>query len=170
MPDPASAGLAAEIERQVEQMGFELVELEVAGNRARPILRVYLDRPDSVPGKPGVGTDDCAAVSRALKPMLDARDDLSDRYVLEVSSPGVERPLTRPRDWRRFAGHEVSVRGRGPLAGRARRLDGELLGLSDPDAGEVVGLRLPGGEEVRFPLTEVEKAHLVFRWGGGRPG
>jgi ribosome maturation factor RimP len=170
MPDPADAGLAAEIERQVEQLGFELVELELAGNRARPILRVYLDRPDSVPGTPSVSLDDCTAVSRALEPLLDARDDLSDRYVLEVSSPGVERPLTKPRDWRRFAGHEVSVRGKGPLAGRARRLDGELLGLADGESGDEVGLRLAGGEEVRFPLAEVEKAHLVFRWGGARPG
>jgi ribosome maturation factor RimP len=167
MPDPGSAGLAADIERTVEEMGFELVELEVAGHRARPILRVYLDRPDSVPGTPGVSLDDCTAVSRALEPMLDAREDLSDRYVLEVSSPGVERPLTRPRDWTRFAGQEVSVRGKGPLAGKARRLDGELLGLSD---GDEVGLRLAGGEEVRFPLAEVEKAHLVFRWGEGRAG
>jgi ribosome maturation factor RimP len=97
--------------------------------------------------------------------MLDAREDLSDRYVLEVSSPGVERPLVRPRDWTRFAGQPVSVRGRGTLAGKARRLEGELLGLKGEGGEETVGLRLPGGEEVEFPLAEVEKANLVFRWG-----
>lgn len=158
----AESTLAQEIERRVEEMGFELVELETAGNRVRPILRVYIDRPDSVPGQPGVTLDDCTAVSRGLEPMLDAREELSDRYVLEVSSPGVERPLVRRRDWDRFAGQEVAVRGKGPLAGRARRLEGELLGVSGE--GDVVRLRLPDGEEAEFPLAEVDKAHLLYRW------
>jgi len=166
MADAAGGGLASDIDRTVEVLGYELVELQVAGNRARPILRVYIDRPDSVPGTPAVTVDDCTAVSRALEPMLDAREDLSDRYLLEVSSPGVERPLARPRDWSRFAGQEVSVRGKATLAGKARRLQGILLGLEDGEGGETVGLRLPGGEEVRFPLAEVEKANLVYRWGG----
>jgi ribosome maturation factor RimP len=164
MADATGSGLAADIEAGVAALGFELVELEVAGDRARPILRVSIDRPDSVPGTPSISVDDCTAVSRALEPMLDARDDLSERYVLEVGSPGVERPLVRPRDWTRFAGQEVSVRGRGTLAGKARRLQGELLGLEDDE--KTVALRLPGGEEARFPLAEVEKAHLVYRWGG----
>jgi ribosome maturation factor RimP len=165
MADVSDGGLAADIGRRVDELGYELVELEVAGHRARPILRVYIDRPDSVPGEPSVTLDDCTGVSRALEPMLDAREDLSDRYVLEVSSPGVERPLVRPRDWARFAGEPVSVRGKGPLAGKARRLEGELLGLKGGSGEETVGLRLPGGEEVEFPLAEVEKANLVFRWG-----
>jgi ribosome maturation factor RimP len=166
MADASDGGLAADIERRVDELGFELVELEMAGNRARPILRVYIDRPDSVPGRPSVSLDDCTAVSRALEPMLDAREGLSDRYLLEVSSPGVERPLVRPRDWRRFAGQPVSVRGKGTLAGKARRLEGDLLGVKGGEGEETVGLRLAGGEEVEFPLTQVEKAHLVFRWGG----
>jgi ribosome maturation factor RimP len=165
MADAIDGGLAADIERRVDELGFELVELEVAGHHARPILRVYIDRPDSVPGQPSVTLDDCTAVSRGLEPMLDAREDLSDRYVLEVSSPGVERPLVRPRDWARFAGQPVSVRGKGTLAGKARRLDGELLGVKGGEGEETVGLRLAGGEEVEFPLSEVDKAHLVFRWG-----
>ena len=166
MTDAAPGGLAADIERQVEELGFELVELEVAGHRARPILRVYIDRHDSVPGQPSVTLDDCTAVSRGLEPMLDNYEGLSDRYVLEVSSPGVERPLVRPRDWSRFAGQEVSVRGKGPLAGKARRLEGELVGTKGEAGEETVQLRLAGGEEVEFPLAEVEKAHLVYRWGG----
>jgi ribosome maturation factor RimP len=170
MTDAAPGGLAADIERQVGELGYELVELEVAGNRARPILRVYIDRPGSVPGEPAVSLDDCTAVSRGLEPMLDAYEGLSDRYVLEVSSPGVERPLVRPRDWSRFAGQEVSVRGRAALAGKARRLDGELLGTKGDEGNESVRLRLAGGEEVEFPLAEVEKAHLVYRWGGKQRG
>jgi len=158
----APGTLALEIERRVEEMGFEVVELETAGNRARPILRLYVDRPDSVPGQPSVSLDDCTAISRALEPMLDERADLADTYVLEVSSPGVERPLTKPRDWRRFAGQEVALRGKQALAGKAKRLEGELLGLGEDD--ETVRLRLAGGEEVAVPLAQVERAHLVYRW------
>jgi ribosome maturation factor RimP len=158
----APGTLALDIERRVEEMGFEVVELETAGNRARPILRLYVDRPDSVPGQPSVTLDDCTAISRALEPMLDARDDLADSYVLEVSSPGVERPLTKPRDWRRFAGQEVAVRGKQPLAGKAKRLEGELLGLAEDE--RAVRLRLAGGEEVAVPLAEIDRGHLVYRW------
>lgn len=164
MQQGPDGGLAEVIETRVAELGFELVQLEVAGNRARPILRVFIDRPDSVPGTPSVSLDDCTAVSRALEPVLDAREGLSERYLLEVSSPGVERPLVRPRDWSRFAGQEVSVRGKGVLARKARRLEGELLGLGD--GGESVRMRLAGGEEVSFPLAEVDKAHLLYRWGG----
>ncbi|HEX2091400.1 MAG TPA: ribosome maturation factor RimP [Longimicrobiaceae bacterium] len=160
----ADDSLAREIEGRVEELGFELVSLERAGSRARPILRLYIDRPDSRPGEPGVSLDDCTTVSRALEPFLDAREDLSDRYVLEVSSPGVERPLTRRRDWERFAGAEVAVRGKEPLAGRARRLEGVLLGIDGAEGEERVRLRLADGEEVEVSLAEVSGANLVYRW------
>jgi ribosome maturation factor RimP len=156
--------LSQELERRIEEMGFEMVELERAGNRARPILRLRIDRPDSRPREPGVSLDDCSAVSRALEPHLDAREDLSDRYVLEVSSPGVERPLVRRRDWDRFAGSEVRLKGKQPLAGRAKKLEGVLLGLAGGEDGERVRLRLEGGEEVEVPLAEVSGANLVYRW------
>ena len=159
--------LEREIERRVEELGLELVELERAGDRRRPILRVYVDLPDSVPGQPGVSLEECARVSRALEPYLDEREDLAETYLLEVSSPGVERPLVRPRDWERFAGQEVALRGKAALAGRGKRLEGVLLGLR----GERVGLRLAGGEEVEVPLAEIDRANLVYRWERGRkPG
>lgn len=160
----ASDALTAEMERRVAELGFELVELERAGSRARPILRLRIDRPDSRPGEPAVSLDDCVRVSRALEPFLDAREDLSDRYVLEVSSPGVERPLVRRRDWERFAGSEVRLKGKQPLAGRARSLEGVLLGLGGGEGEERVRLRLPDGEEVEVPLAEVSGANLVYRW------
>ncbi len=164
------AGLADEIARQVEAMGFEMVELEQAGSKARPILRLSIDLPDSRPGEPSVSLDDCARVSRALEPWLDARQGLSDRYVLEVSSPGVERPLLKPRDWERFAGAEVAVKGRGVLADRARRLEGVLLGLRDDEAGRRVALRLPDDEEVEIPLADIDRGNLVYRWERGGKG
>ncbi|HEU0015903.1 MAG TPA: ribosome maturation factor RimP [Longimicrobium sp.] len=156
--------LARELEQRIEALGFELVELEQAGSRARPILRVSVDRPDSEPGKPSVTLDDCTHVSRALEPWLDGREGLSDRYVLEVSSPGVERPLVRRRDWERFGGAEVAVRLREPLEGRGRRVQGTLVGLRGEDR---VALRVQD-DEVEFPLAGVERANLVFRWERGQ--
>jgi ribosome maturation factor RimP len=158
--------LFRDLESRIEELGFELVDLERVGDTRRPILRVRIDRQDSTP-ETGVSLEDCARVSRALEPSLDAREDLSSNYVLEVSSPGVERPLVRRRDWERFAGSEIALRGKGPLAGRTNRLEGTLLGLA---AGEAEGedqvlLRLSDGEEVRVPLAEIKSANLVFQWG-----
>ena len=162
--------LSAEMEDRVAALGYELVELEQAGSRARPILRVSIDRPDSRPGEPSVSLDDCTAVSRALEPWLDEREGLSDRYVLEVSSPGVERPLVRRRDWERFAGAEVAVKGRGVLADRAKRLEGVLLGLRGEDGADRVALRLPNQEEIEIPLADIDRGNLVYRWERGGKG
>lgn len=161
--------LERELEERLEALGFEMVDLEQVGSKARPILRLRIDRPDSAPGSPSVSLEDCAAASRALEPFLDEREDLSERYVLEVSSPGVERPLVRRRDFERFAGQEAALQGKQVLAGRARRLEGTLVGIAgEGEAGERVVLRLPGGEEVEVPRAEITKAHLIYRWGGGK--
>jgi len=165
----AERTLERELEARLEALGYELVELEQAGSKARPILRLRIDRPDSAPGSPSVSLEDCAVASRALEPYLDEREDLSERYVLEVSSPGVERPLVRRRDFERFAGQEVAVKGKGPLAGRARRLEGVLVGLGGAE-GERVLLRLPDGEVVEIPREEITRAHLIYRWGGREKG
>lgn len=157
--------LERELEQRVEELGYELVELEQAGSKRRPLLRMRIDRPDAPPAE-GVTLEDCRRVSRALEPYLDERTDLANTYVLEVSSPGVERPLVRRRDFERFAGQEVALLGKSLLAGRARRLEGELLGVRGEGADERVVLRLPGGEELEIPRAEVTRAHLVFRWGG----
>lgn len=153
----------AELERRIEAMGLELVECSWGGSSRRPILRVRVDRPDSVPGK-GVTVDDCARVSRALEPWLDALEALPERYVLEVSSPGVERPLSRPRDWERFAGEEVSVKVRAPVSGRGGRIRGVLLGWQEGPEGPEVRLRLKEGEELSIPRGEITEAHLIHRW------
>ncbi len=157
-------GMERELEERVEDLGFELVEIQWAGSRNRPIIRVRIDRPDAVPGEGGVAVDECATVSRALEPWLDAHEDVPERYVLEVSSPGVDRPLRKDRDFRRFAGEKVAVKGHDILAGRARRLEGELLGLDDEDGDAAVRLRLPDGDEVRIPRSEIAGANLVFTW------
>ena len=89
---------------------------------------------------------------------------LGGRYVLEVSSPGIERPLVRRRDFERFAGEEIAIRGRAPLAGRGRRLEGELLGVVDEAGEERIRLRLPDGAVVDITRADITRAHLVFRW------
>lgn len=162
MSEPSLEQALAE---RTEALGYELVELEQAGSRGRPVLRVRVDRPDCEPGQ-GVSLEDCARVSRALEAYLDALPTLQSNYVLEVSSPGVERPLVRPRDFERFRGHEVALRGYAPLAGRGRRLQGELLGIAQGPDGERVRLRLEDGEEVEIPRDDIARAHLVFRWNG----
>lgn len=166
------AEIEDELDARVADLGFELVHVEWAGSARRPILRLRIDvPPESEDGRKGtgrgtgVGVDDCARVSRGLEAWLDAHAAMPDKYVLEVSSPGVERPLTRTRDWSRFAGEKVAVKGPEVLADRATRLEGELLGLAEDDEGrQVVRLRLTGGDEVAIPREEITGAHIVFEW------
>lgn len=150
-----------ELEARVEDLGYELVASEWAGSKSRPLLRLRIDVAGGSPGQ-GVTVDDCSRVSRALEAWLDGVEALPERYVLEVSSPGVDRPLVRDRDFDRFRGEWIAVKGRTVLADRARRLEGELLGL-DADSG-AVRLRLQDGAEVSIPKAEITGAHLVFRW------
>ncbi len=154
-----------ELESRVADLGFELVDVEWAGSSRRPIVRLRVDRPDAVPGESGITVDECAVVSRGLEEWLDGHSAMPERYVLEVSSPGVDRPLRRDRDFARFAGERVAVKGPEVLAGRATRLEGELLGLGagEPE-GRSVRLRLDNGDEVDIPRERISGAHLVFSW------
>lgn len=152
--------LERRIERLLEGLGFELVALERGGGRRRPLLRLRIDRPGGDPAGSAVTVEDCAAVSRSLNEALEGDPEAPADYILEVSSPGVERPLVRPRDYRWFAGREVALRGYGPLAGRDRRLTGILLGLSE---GGAVAVEVEG-ERLEVPLEAIAKAHLVYRW------
>jgi ribosome maturation factor RimP len=154
--------IRSEIERRVEELGYEVVEMERAGSNNRPIIRLRIDRPDGPP-EGAVGVDDCVRVSRALEAWLDEAEGLSERYLLEVSSPGVERPLLRARDWERFAGREALVEGDFGEAGT--RLEGTLRGLAGEDRGILE--TAAGPQEVK--LEKVRKAKLVFRWGGSAP-
>lgn len=153
-----------ELDGRVAGLGYELVDVRWGGSGRRPLLKLRIDRPDAEPGK-GVTVDECATVSRALEPWLDAHEALSQRYVLEVSSPGVDRPLVRQRDFDRFRGERVAVVGHDVLLGRSTRLEGELLGLNDAGSdAEAVALRLPGGDEVDVPRSEIRRVNLVFEW------
>ena len=159
----ADEGLEREIESRVAGLGFELVELEQVGSKARPILRIRIDRPDS---DASVTLDDCSHVSRALENYLDESPELGERYVLEVSSPGVERPLVRPRDYQRFAGKEIAIKTSEAIDDLGKRVEGVLRGI---DEKGVVELDV-NGRTVEVPREQIKKAHLVFRWDEKKPG
>ena len=159
------ASLRPEIEHEAEglllDLGIDLVSMNWAGSRSRPVIRLRIER--SPMGDPPVTVDDCARVSRALESWLDEHEEIPERYVLEVSSPGIERPLTRPRDWERFVGEPVVVEGFGVLAERSSRLEAELLRV-DSEPEPTVRLRLGDGAEVGVPLADIKGAHLLFKW------
>jgi ribosome maturation factor RimP len=159
----AEISIAGRVEAQMEALGYELVELQQAGNQPRPILRLRIDREDSAPGS-GVTVEECARVSRALEQHLEEQADISATYTLEVSSPGVERPLVRRRDWDRFVGQDVAVTSSAELANGTKRVQGELLGVAKTGDEERVRLRLENGDEIAVPLAGITRAHLVFRW------
>lgn len=156
-------GVAEQLDARVEELGFELVEIEWAGSDRRPILRLRVDRPGESALDSGVSLDDCVTVSRGLEPWLDELEAVPEKYVLEVSSPGVDRALVRARDFDRFAGQWVAVKGRDILAGKARRLEGELVGLVMEGDREIVRLRNKSGE-FDVPRDEIVRANVVYRW------
>ena len=153
----------------VEAMGFELVTMDRGGGRNRPLLRMRIDHAGDGPERPAVTVEDCAAVTRAVRELLEqeGQEEVGD-WVLEVSSPGVERPLVRPRDFARFAGERIRVRGYEALAGRAKQLDGTLLGLLG-DEEQAFALEIDG-DRIEIPLDAVATARLVYEWGQTRRG
>ena len=158
---PTRPKIRREAEDRLLNLGIDLVSMDWAGSRKRPLIRLRIER--SPMGDAPVTVDDCARVSRALEGWLDEHDEIPERYVLEVSSPGVERPLTRLQDWERFAGESVVVVGYGVLAERSSRLEAELLGL-DLEPEPTVRLRLGDGAEVNVLLADIKRAHLLFKW------
>jgi ribosome maturation factor RimP len=145
--------LLVSIRDHIAGLGFELVDLRRTGTQQCPVLQVRIDRPDSRPGH-GVTADDCAGVSRSLERFLESRAMVGPRYVLEVSSPGVERPLRWPEQWRRFIGRQARVRA-DQLAGRSRV---EILAVPDD---EHVVLRREDGSEVTLAFEAIREAKLV---------
>jgi len=140
----------------VEALGFELFELRIGGTRSRPTVQVRIDRLDGG----SVTVDDCAVVSRAVEAKLDEDGSLGDRYTLEVSSPGLERPLRNAADWHRFVGRRASVSSPA-LNGRE---EVEILAVDGEAGREVVVLRDERGHEQRVALADVKDARLAFHW------
>ena len=141
---------------EVDALGFDLVEFRRGGTGRRPLLDVRIDRRDGSK----VTIEECAHVSRALEPKLDATGLVGDQYVLEVSSPGVERPVRHAADWRRFTGRRASVSS----AAVGGRIEGEIVGIVGEEGAEVAILRDQRGVEHRVALSDIKEARLVFVW------
>ncbi|MDH5643140.1 MAG: ribosome maturation factor RimP [Gemmatimonadota bacterium] len=149
--------LTETIRAKVLEAGFELVDFRRKGSAARPILQVRIDHADSAPGR-GITHDHCALVSRALEAWLDEEKILGERYVLEVSSAGVERPIRWPEHWRRFRGAEVHVRL--PGFGRVRAEIGAVA-----EDGSTVTLHPKGeAEPVTVVISNIHDATLAVDW------
>lgn len=151
-----AARVAAIVEPVVEDLGYRLVRVRVTGTNGCTV-QIMAERPDGT-----MNVSDCEAVSRAVSPALDVDDPIDRAYHLEISSPGIDRPLVRAGDFIRWAGYEAKVEMAAPVAGRKRfrgfveGVDGEMALLRLPDAPE-------GAEPVaRLPLADIGEARLVL--------
>lgn len=152
------AGVAAEIAALVEpslnDMGFRIVRVSISGRNGTTV-QIMAERPDGT-----ITVEDCADISRQLSPLLDAHDPIAGQYTLEISSPGIDRPLARPSDFVAWAGHEARIETKQLVGGR-RRFRGVLKGL----AGNDVELEVPpdqGGPELTLPIGLISEARLVL--------
>lgn len=150
----AGSELADRVERliapSVEDMGYAVVRVMLTG-QARPTLQIMAERVD---GR-AMTVEDCADISRAASALLDVEDPLRGAYTLEVSSPGIDRPLVKPHDFARYAGHVAKVETRRPIDGR-KRFRGTLVDTTERSVR--IGIE---GSVVELPFDAIEKAKLV---------
>jgi ribosome maturation factor RimP len=159
-------------ERVAEPEGIEVVEVQLLGAGRGRLLRIFIDRPmtniaenpnlsDGASARPpGVSHADCEFISHQVGTILDIEDVIpGDSYTLEVSSPGLERKLSKPKDFERFMGQKAKVVLREPVENQ-RRWEGTLAGISEG----VVALEPSTGRVIHFPLDQVQKANLKFDW------
>ena len=154
----AETGVAAEVAALIEpalhDMGFRLVRVSVSGRNGTTV-QIMAERPDGT-----ITVEDCAEISRNVSPLLDAHDPIAGQYTLEVSSPGIDRPLARKSDFEAWAGHEAKIELKELVSGR-KRYRGKLLGLE----GDEVRVEVPsdqGGPQVNLPIGSIAEARLVL--------
>lgn len=147
------AALLAIVEPVVKTLGFDLVRVALGGGPNGLTLQVMAEDPKT--GQLTLGQ--CAAISRALDLPLEEADPIVEEYSLEVSSPGIDRPLTRRQDWVRWAGHEARLRLSSPLAGRKR-----LAGNIGPIEGESIAIEVPDAGVFTVPFAQIETARLAL--------
>ncbi len=136
----------------IENMGYEVVRIMTIGVQ-NPTLQIMIEPQDH--SNPNV--DDCAAVSRAVSAVLDEKDPIAGEYTLEVSSPGIDRPLTKPEHFNRFVGYEAKIETSEPIEGR-KRFKGKIVSL---EKGELVKLNMDG-VEYSLPFEVINKAKLIL--------
>ncbi len=136
----------------IEELGFEVVRIMTTGAQ-RLTLQIMIERKD---GK-NLVVDDCAAVSRAVSVILDEKDPIDGEYSLEVSSPGVDRPLTKPEHFARFVGYETKIETDEAVEGR-KRFKGKIIAVSDDD---IIDFEMDGNN-YKIPFVAIAKAKLVL--------
>ena len=151
-----SDSLEAIVKQELGKLAFELVELKKGGTKGRPVIDVRMDRLD----REKVTVEDCAKASRAIEGRLDAGDVAGNQYVLQVSSPGVERVLRHADDWRRFVGRQANVVS-DEVGGRAEIA---IVAIEGEPNAETAVVRMAKGEERRIALAGVREARLAFHW------
>lgn len=139
----------------VEGLGYELVGVEFSTG-AGALLRIYIDRPE------GIQVEDCERVSHQVSGVLDVEDAVAGRYTLEVSSPGMDRPLFTLAHFQRFVGERVKLRLDRPLLDGRRRISGRLQGIEE---GATLVVLSEDGEELMVPFADVERARLDPEFG-----
>lgn len=147
------ARLADLILPRLAAMGFELVRVRMLG-RERPTVQIMADRGDGQQ----ITIEDCEEISHQIGAVLDVEDIVPGAWTLEVSSAGIDRPLTRPRDWNRFSGHAAKVEMSVPTPDGRRRFSGIVLGAAEGQGR----LRLEDGQEVTVPLIDIKTARLIL--------
>ena len=150
-PDSLEAGVGALAEKVAASMGMEVVLVEIKGGGNRSIVRAFIDKPG------GVSLNDCERFSKSLSVLLDVEDWISFSYILEVSSPGLDRPLVKEADFVRFSGKRAKVRSRIPIEGQ-RSFKGGILGVKEG----CLELEIAPGKRIEIALAEIEKANLLI--------
>jgi len=154
MPGAVPSKIEMIAQRVVESEGMELVEVEVKGGGNQRFVRIAIDKPE------GISHADCELVSQQVGTILDVEDVLpGGRYTLEVTSPGVERKLLKPKDYERFQGKKIKLTLREAIEG-SRHFEGTLAGFQ---AG-LVALEVAPGKTLQFPFDQIQKANLKFEW------
>ena len=146
------ARIVSEIAPTLTHMGYEIVRVSVLG-RDRPTVQVMADRADGNL----IAIEDCERINDVVSATLDVADLIKTAWTLEVSSAGIDRPLTRVKDWNRFAGHQARAEVNMPVDGR-KRFTGIVLGADE----SVARMRLDDGTEVALPLSDLRRAKLVL--------
>jgi ribosome maturation factor RimP len=147
------------IEEPLDFRGYEVVRVQLSGNK-RLHLQVMIDRKDEVP----VNVDDCALASRCISSLLDVEDPIQGAYTLEVSSPGLDRPLVKPKDFIKYAGHKISLQTHLPIQGR-KNFAGQLTQADDKEIVLELSHPNPSGEVLqKFAYPEVRNAKLEIEF------
>lgn len=150
-----ASDLAALVEPVLDSLGFRLVRIEVSGRDGKTV-QIMAERPDGT-----ITIEDCEAISRAVSPLLDVQDLVSEAYRLEISSPGIDRPLVRPSDFVDWAGSEAKIELKAPIDGR-KRFRGRLEGFENGEALIEVDLGEEGLKVIGLAVELIASARLVL--------